>query len=109
MEVSGAVQGDGQVVGGGGGKSESDEVAQHVGDPVDGPSLECVARDDAGGEAVTRACSQMHGTVDASCANEGVADVGGEGEDCEAVEGTGWPGHWALEEQGVSGSMERMV
>lgn len=51
----------------------------------------------------------MHGTVDASCANEGVADVGGEGEGCEAVEGTGWQGHWALEEQGVSGSMERMV
>ena len=68
-----------------------------------------MARDDAGGEAIAGSCSQMHGTVDASCANEGVADVGGEGEDCEAVEGTGWPGHWALEEQGVSGSMERMV
>jgi hypothetical protein len=38
-----------------------------------------------------------------------MAILGGEHESYEADEGTGWEGHWALEEQDVDGSMERVV
>ena len=97
MEVSRAGQGDGQVVGGVGSKPEGDEGSQHVAQPVDGQILEILARVGERGEAAADACRQVRGTMDASCANQGMAILGGQRKSYEADEGTGCEGQWALE------------